>query len=194
MKKILIFALKDVCYNSYLYFEDKLGEMLRTLGCDVTFFRAKNEPLAHLEKFCDATFDAMFEFNSDLPKIKMDDGSYFLDHIHAPFFDVLLDHPLYHHDMLKQQLMNFHVICLDENHKNYILQNYPHIKSVHVCSMTGEEILPAVPMEKRPVPVLFSGTYTPPAEVWNAIETCPPFLGDDIKKLIDEVNNVKKGE
>ena len=187
MKKILICALKSVCYNSYLYFEDRLGSELEKLGCEVTYFRASEEPIEHLERYVGASFDAVLEFNSDLPKIKMDDGSYFLDHIQAPFYDVLLDHPLYHHDMLKQQLMDFHVICLDINHRDYILKNYPHIKSVDVVSMTGESAAICPPMAERSTDVLFLGTYTSPAEVYDAIEHCPPFLAADIKKLIDRM-------
>lgn len=187
MKKILICALKSVCYNSYLYFEDRLGSELEKLGCEVTYFRASEEPIEHLERYAGASFDAVLEFNSDLPKIKMDDGSYFLDHIQAPFYDVLLDHPLYHHDMLKQQLMDFHVICLDINHRDYILKNYPHIKSVDVVSITGESAAICPPMAERSTDVLFLGTYTSPAEVYDAIEHCPPFLAADIKKLIDRM-------
>ena len=184
MKKILICALKSVCYHSYLYFEDRLGSELKKHGWQVTYFRASEESLTHLERYVGASFDAVLEFNSDLPKVRMDDGSYFLDHIHAPFYDVLLDHPLYHHDMLKQELSDFHVICLDINHRDYILKNYPHIKSVDVVSMTGDAVSPCPPMQKRPIDVLFLGTYTSPAEVLNAIENCPPFLAADIKKLI----------
>lgn len=185
MKEILICELKSVCYNSYLYFAEKLGEQLHKNGWNVTYFRASEEPLEALERFVDMSFDAVLEFNSDLPKIKMDDDSYFLDHIHAPFYDVILDHPLYHHDMLKQKLSDFHVICLDENHRKYILKNYPHIKSADVVSMTGEEAPHVFPIQERSTDVLFCGTYTSPAEVWDAIGNCPSFLGKDIKELIE---------
>lgn len=187
MKKILICALKSVCYNSYLYFEDRLGSELKKLGWDVEYFKASEEPLENLERYAGASFDAVLEFNSDLPKVLMDDGSYFLDHIHAPFYDVLLDHPLYHHDMLRQTLSDFHVICLDINHRDYILKNYPHIKSVDVVSMTGEPAEACLPVCERPIDVLFLGTYTSPAEVFDAIQNCPPFLAADIKKLIERM-------
>lgn len=185
MKKVLIFELKSVCYNSYLYFEDKLAEQLRAHGYDVEIFQLQEEPLENIERYCDTSFDAVIEFNSDLPKLKMEDDSYFLDHIHAPFYDVILDHPLYHHNMLKQTLQNLHVICLDENHKQYILENYPHIKSADVLFLTGEETFPAIPLQNRSTDVLFCGTYTSPSEVWDAIEKSPSFLGNDTKTLID---------
>lgn len=186
MKKILIFQLKNVCYNSYTYFENKIGEGLRNAGYDVTYFQiGRDGELADIEQFIGQHFDLTVEFNSDLPKIFMEDDTHFLSHMDAPFLDVILDHPLYHHDMLKQPLDNFYVCCMDDNHRRYILENYSHIKQVLTLPMTGEEYQPGISFVKRPIPLLFSGTYTSTSEVWDAIEVCPPFIGRDIKRLIE---------
>jgi hypothetical protein len=183
MKKILIFQLKNVCYNSYTYFENKIGEGLKKAGYDVTYFQiGRDGELADIEQFIGQQFDLVLEFNSDLPKIFMEDGSHFLSHMNTPFIDFILDHPLYHHDMLKQPLDNFYVCCMDDNHRRYILENYPHIKGVLTFPMTGEEYLPGIPFAKRSLPLLFSGTYTSTSDVWNAIEVCPPFISRDIKQ------------
>lgn len=142
MKKFLLFQIKPVCYNSYTYFSDAIAKELISLGNSVEIFSSKKESLTAMERFTGQSFDAILDFNSELPKLKMEDDSYFLDRIDAPFYDVILDHPLYHHEMLKQKIKNFHVLCLDENHKKYIETCYPHISSVHVWSMTGEDIAP----------------------------------------------------
>lgn len=186
MKKILIFQLKNVCYNSYTYFESKIGEGLKYAGYDVTYFQVgRDGVLSDIEQFIGQDFDLMLEFNSDLPKIFMEDGSHFLSQMNAPFIDFILDHPLYHHDMLKQPLDNFYVCCMDDNHRRYILEHYPHIRQVLTLPMTGEEYTPGIPFCKRMLPLLFSGTYTSTSDVWNAIETCPPFISRDIKQLIE---------
>ncbi|MGN0482541.1 MAG: glycosyltransferase [Lachnospiraceae bacterium] len=187
MKKILVFQQDSVCYNSYLYFAEQLIREWKVLGFAVELF-GPNEPLEALERFCGQKFDAMFAFNSDLARVSMEDGTAFLDTIEAPFYDVILDHPLYHHDSLKVPLKQFHVICLDENHKRYIEQFYPHIQSVHVVQMTGSmtEEVPC-PIENRSIDVLFTGTYTPPEEVWEAIEQTPVFLKENSKQLIERV-------
>lgn len=186
MNKVLIFQLKNVCYNSYIYFEEQIGKGLSAAGYEVTFFQiGRDGTLADIEQFIGQHFDLILEFNSDLPKIFLEDGSHFLSHMDAPFVDFILDHPLYHHDMLKQPLEQFYVCCMDENHRQYILEHYPHIKDVLFLPMTGEEYRPSIPFQKRELPLLFSGTYTSTADVWKAIEVCPPFLSQDIKKLID---------
>ena len=120
--KFLIFEMKTVCYNSYLYFGDALGLALKKLGCDVEYFKVDEQALDDLEQFIGRHYDGLIDFNSDLPRALMDDDSFFLDHVDAPFIDVILDHPLYHHDSLKNKLNNFHVVCLDSNHKDYILK------------------------------------------------------------------------
>lgn len=53
--------------------------------------------------------------------------------------------------------------------------------------MTGEPAASCPPMCDRPIDVLFLGTYTSPAEVFDAIQNCPPFLAADIKKLIERM-------
>lgn len=185
MKKILILESRSVCYQSYWYFAEQLEKQFNKLRCEVTLFRTTETSFEQLEQFCGTSFDAVFEFNSILPRAKMEDDSYFLDHIDAPFFDIILDHPLYHHDSLKQTLSNFHVLCLDSNHQTYIEENYPHIQSVHRIFLSGEESLPATPMKDRPIEILFTGTYTPANEVFDAISLVPSFLQRDIKNIID---------
>ena len=186
MKRFLIFAVKPVCYHSYLYFAGSLARELTKAGHQVEIFSSEKEPLASMERFTGRSFDAVFDFNSDLPRLKMEEGGYFLDQIHAPFYDIILDHPLYHHDTLKQKITDFHVLCLDENHINYIKECYPHIVSAGLFPVTGEDILPTdASYPKKDLDVLFSGTYTDYREIEDSMKTCPSFLADLTKKLID---------
>ncbi len=190
MKHFLIFAIKPVCYNSYFYFAKALAKALTESGAQIEFFSSEKEPLEAAERFAGRNFDGVFDFNSELPRLKMEDDSYFLDHIHAPFYDIILDHPLYHHDTLKQQISDFHVLCLDKNHIIYINENYPHIASASLFPMTGEDIAPkddSYPQKK--IDLLFSGTYTDYRQIEDSIALTPSFLGDITKKLIDLMQN-----
>lgn len=184
-KHFLLFQVKSVCYDSYIYFSNALAKALKRAGHDVEIFSALDEPLEAAERFVGRTFDAILDFNSELPMLQMEDDSYFLDHIKAPFYDVILDHPLYHHNKLKQPLQNFHVLCLDENHKQYIDTYYPHIASAHVWEMTGDDIHPEqMGYPQKDMDVLFSGTYTDYRDVADSIDTCPAFLGELTWNLI----------
>lgn len=188
--KILIFEMKTVCYNSYLYFGDSLGAALTSLGHSVEYFKIDEDALDDLEKYVGTSYDLLIDFNSDLPRALMDDDSFFLDHVDAPFFDVILDHPLYHHDTLKNKLKNFHVVCLDARHRDYILKYYPHIKSVTVTPMTGElafghESIDWDNFNNRPYDIIFSGTYTDPTRIETAINKMPDLISNNVYELID---------
>ncbi|MBR5635731.1 MAG: glycosyltransferase family 1 protein [Pseudobutyrivibrio sp.] len=186
----LIFEMKTVCYNSYLYFGDSLGNALTQLGHTVEYFKVDENQLDDLEQYVGMHYDAMFDFNSDLPRALMDDDTYFLDHVDAPFFDIILDHPLYHHDSLKHKISNFHVVCLDDNHKKYIQKYYPHIKSVTATPMTGElafgkDQIDWDNFENRNYDILFSGTYTAPARLEKAINNMPAPVAETVYELIE---------
>lgn len=188
--KFLIFEMKTVCYNSYLYFGDSLGNALVKAGHEVEYFKVDEDDLDSLEKYIGKSYDAMIDFNSDLPRALMDDDSYFLDHVDAPFYDVILDHPLYHHDTLKNTLKNFHVVCLDAKHKDYIEKYYHHIKSVTVSPMTGElafgqDSIDWDNWKQRPYDIIFSGTYTDPVRIETAIRKMPDLIVENVFTLID---------
>lgn len=182
MSKYLFFKLKTVSYRSYIYFAESLANALRKTGATVCFFDSEKEPLENMERLTKEHFDAIFDFNSALPRLQMDDDTFFLNHLDAPFYNFLLDHPLYHHDSLKQPIENMHVFCLDNKHVSYVKEYYPHIKSAHLFAMTGDEYQKDV---KKDIPLLFCGSYTPSAEVLDALYKIPPFMQEYTKAAID---------
>ena len=184
MKRFLIFAIKSVCYDSYLYFARSLAAALTGAGASVELFSTEKEPIEAMERFAGQAFDAVFDFNSALPRLEMEEGGYFLDLIDAPFYNLLLDHPLYHHDTLKQTIKNFHALCLDENHAGYVRQYYPHIRSASVFPMTGEDIGTGSAYPEKQIDVLFSGTYTDYREIERSMETCPPYIKDIVWQMV----------
>lgn len=207
-KKFLVLQLREVCYNSYTYFSSMIAKELRARGHEVTIFSSADKPLDAIGQFAGASFDAVIDCNSSAPRLTMEEGGYFLDRIDAPFFNLLLDHPLYHHDSLKCTLQNYHVRCLDENHAAYLRSYYPHLKSVGLWTATGsaasdipgtdrgsyaadisdaDNSSPLLPIAARELPVLFSGTYTDPDEVMRAIRELPLFIQHDLELIISEL-------
>ncbi|MCR5272667.1 MAG: glycosyltransferase [Lachnospiraceae bacterium] len=182
MSDFLFFKLKSVSYGSYIYFADSLADALIKMGDSVTFFDSEIEPLENMERLIGTHFDAIFDFNSALPRVTMDDDSYFLNHLDGPFYDIILDHPLYHHDSLKHPIENMHVLCLDKKHVDYIKENYPHIKSVDFFAMTGSRVKKS---EKKDIDVLFCGSHTASTEVMDVLYKIPPFMRQITTDVID---------
>ena len=169
MEKIKVLLLEDtpICYDSTLYFRQMIQNALEMNGCLVTC--GQSSACGH--------FDAVFGINSDYPVQQAPDGRYFWEKRDIPFYQLILDHPLYHHDRLKENMRNYHVLCLDEKHKTYILKYYPHIKNVTVISLSIESLPDTEEhfeqiWQQKSIDVLFTGTYTSPAQIrekWNRL-------------------------
>lgn len=186
--RFLILKSKAICYNSTYYFADCLADSFQKLGHEAVIFEMQGKSLAELREITREHFDAVFDFNSKVPQgVDDEDGTYFLDAFNAPFFNYILDHPLYQHDNLKERLQNYHVICLDYDHADYIRRYYPHIRSVLVLPIGAMPLAdkPVKTFSKRQYNLLFTGTYTKPEEVLAIIDNCEPGLARDMHKMID---------
>lgn len=65
-------------------------------------------------------YRAVFDFNSLLPRLAMDDGTPVIDLFDGPFYDYIVDHPLFHYNCLMTRAKNFHAIVLDEGQADYV--------------------------------------------------------------------------
>ena len=165
MKKILLFQMNGIAYDSTRFFSSCLGKALENAGIEVSWFDFQRQTMKDLEALCGQSFDAVIDYNSKLPGAVLDDGTPFLNHIQAPFYNYILDHPVYHHANLSVLLENYHVICIDDDHNKYISKWYPHIKSVHTLSVGAAKAENAVKSEQyRKEGILFPATYLNPRD------------------------------
>lgn len=170
MEKIKIFLQKEksICYDSTSFFMQEIKTALEKIGCKVYRGRLTPEDFEVKEKINtlkSSGFCAIFGINSKIPFFKDINGNYGVDTIDVAFYQLILDHPLYHHDILNVSLKNYHVICLDENHKKYIERYYPHIKSVYVMPLQISSSIEASSQfeqiwSEKKYDLLFTGTYT----------------------------------
>jgi glycosyltransferase involved in cell wall biosynthesis len=158
---ILFLQSDPFCYDSAVSFQENIakefaetGFVVRQISCP------KEDALPILKSLYGQSYDIIFDINSLLPSIRDEDGEYCMNHIHGQVWHYILDHPLYHHEVLNCPLDDFCVICPDEKHAAFIRQYYPHIKQA-ICLPLGA--LPAekiIPFSHRNYDVLFTGTYT----------------------------------
>lgn len=148
MRNILIFCTRSLCYFSGEFFARELAEIFQNKGDRVETVLLPDEPgstaatrdlsqFEILEKYIGKTYDAVIDFNSFLPYLTDDDGTPILDEIDAPFYNYLLDHPLYHHPGLSYKLRDYNVICIDKKHAAYVRKYYPHIKKILYQPLPG---------------------------------------------------------
>jgi hypothetical protein len=167
-KRLLFLSNGSVCYDSTTYFIECISRELIELGWEVRHIRLDKsrqvEDLRALASACsDHPYDYVMDINTKLDAIKDDNGIYCIERIGRQFWHYILDHPFYHHDALKQELGNMHVICLDRKHKEYIESAYPHIKECVVMPLAAARSLhAATKITDRKKSLIFTSTYTDP--------------------------------
>lgn len=169
-KRVLIFRSQSLCYSSTDYFADCLAKEFAKAGyTPEVLVLSGNEKgqlgekdAEKLEETLEKEYFAVLDFNSNLPSAVLEDGSYYLDRLCAPFYNILLDHPLYFHAALKENIKDYRVCCIDKNHVEYVKKYYPHIKESIFFPLAGiycgsyEELKP---FEERKMELFLPATY-----------------------------------
>ena len=208
---VLIFKMEGIAYNSTRLFADMLAYGFKRAGAVVDIFDiTKHGNIQELEELKGENYDAVIDFNSKLPDLIMDnnDGKemYFLDSINGSFYNYIVDHPVYHHKFLAHKLKNYNVICIDENHAEYIRQFYPHIKNILVeplgaieadninglmenMGISDKGIYSKGITDHRKNAILFPGTYLDPVGYYEIIEAMPDNMKNGIKAVINIMEN-----
>ena len=88
------------------------------------------EDYSALENLLGRQYDGVVDINSKLPYFVLEDDRRFLDVLGAPFYNYIVDHPLYHHPGLMFPLQNYHAIAIDHYHETYMRSYYPHLQQV----------------------------------------------------------------
>ena len=212
--KVLIFTTRQLCYNSGYYFAHRIGEELEKLGieceyCEIPEYAIPSagtqiaqpaienagksvdeEAEKMLESYIGKEYLAILDFNSKLPRLILDDESYYLDSIDAPFYNFILDHPLYHHSTLDCKLKNYYAFSIDENHCKYIQNFYPHIKAVYQVALGAENVISLENLQEKKKSILIMVTYRNPdiymKQIYNMNKYAEVIVTYNRKKLLKE--------
>lgn len=209
----LVFQSKRLSYDSSWCFMEMLRRALEHLGAQVVVFPLEEEIESRekeLLSLCSMDFDGIFDVNSILPSLKYGE-EYYLNCFDAPFYQLIVDHPMHVHPSLMVPLKNHVVLCLDRQHKEYLQKQYPHLKKVYYMPFAGipaEEFLTGeldspdkeadrllqvnkgkscvLPMEARPYNILFPGTYTPLDYFWQQMDAHGDYYSEIAEEILRE--------
>lgn len=168
---ILIFTSREICYNSHYFFAHQMENAFEKLGYSVEMceFTKEDDFDAVLSPHLGKTYKLILDFNSLLPQLEEEDGTPVLNMIQGPFFDYILDHPLFHYNCLTSKADDFHAILLDEAQEEYVKKYYKGVKSTLMMPLGATE---AVCNSKRievPDCILFIGSYDSEEKLLNMI-------------------------
>lgn len=188
-QKILLFESRELCYESNRYFMNRLEEAFLELGYPVHICDLSEEQEEKLEALLEIKeqFLAAVDFNSLLPRMVMEDGTPYLDELAVPFYNYIVDHPLYHHPGLIRPVKDYHVVCIDNLHAAYVRQYYPNVKSVHVVPLGGMEADYQRSQEQKRFELLFLGTYVSVNQLYEDIENLDSMQRMEVKELIQRM-------
>lgn len=186
-EKILIFTSREICYNSHFFFAHQMGGAYEKLGYEVEYceFTRESDFDAVLSPHLGKTYKLMLDFNSLMPQLAEEDGTPVLDMIDGPFYDYILDHPLFHYNCLSAKAKNFHAILLDQAQEAYVKRYYPGVKSTLLMPLGATE---AFTKEKRtlvPDCVLFIGSYDSEEKLYGMIEQSKEPIRTLAKKVLE---------
>lgn len=160
MKKILFVHTRELCYYSGRFFLQQMAAACRNLGADTEFMALETmKDFEGLEQRMGEDFAAIIDINSKLPYVIRENGEPLLDDLGAPFYNYIVDHPLYHHPGLVFPLKDYHVLGIDRRHCLYMQQYYPHLQQVSFLPLGATASAKQIPYEKRRIPLLVSCTY-----------------------------------
>ncbi len=164
--RILICKSSTLSYGSARFFLQQIIAELEKREVAVEFFSVQEDysNIDGLECYAEQAFDAVLDVNGRLPLMVMEDGSHLIQHIHAPYFNYLVDHPMHLHPLLQCTAQNYHILCLDEFHRQYIRQYYPWRKECYVLPLAASVPEHFIPFPERSRPIFFPGTYVPLVE------------------------------
>ena len=146
MKKIVMF---DGEIETQAYFTYQMRDEFERLGYEVfTFDLSKlGGSFSRLIRFVEKDNTALVCFNfhgMTLGDIFQDpeDGSWFWDAVHAPCYNIVVDHPYYYHRFL-EKLPEYYVhVSIDRNHDKYMKEYFPQLRRIPFLPLAGTQLDP----------------------------------------------------
>lgn len=174
------------------YFSEQIAAEFQTQGIAVCFvdYHRLAETVEELYRFIEPGKTALCTFNfigiSGEEIFREDNGSTIWENREMPCLNMIVDHPLYYHSKLEHPLPNMKIFCVDRNHVSYMRRFYPGVETAFL-PLAGNVILPeqgeAIPYEKRPYELVFTGNYTPLDDIYRRIGALPK----DYRKFYGEI-------
>lgn len=186
---VLLFESRDLCYESNRYFMECIKEALENKKYPVEICDLSVQMEEKLEQILKKKENYLFavDFNSLLPRMEIEDGTPYLNALGIPFFNYLVDHPLYHHAGLKKQFSGYSVFCIDTCHQTYIKKLYPHIEHVFYLPLGAVQANMERSFDRKRLDLLFLGTYEPEDALYRELDEYPLWQKKEVASLIERM-------
>lgn len=107
---------------------------------------------------------ACITFNNMGYNLCEDKGFNLWEQYQIPYYDIQMDHPFHYADKIKHLPCTTRLYCIDRKHVAYVRRFFPNIRQVgflpHGGTSIDERDLAVLPLEARPVDVLYAGSLS----------------------------------
>lgn len=161
------------------YFSKQLGKYFTNMGYSVFYYDYWEEERSFqsLKKFVSHGDTVMITFNfhglEEGEVFYNDDGSIFWEKEDIPCYNIVLDHPLYYHKMLKKLPKKYYQISIDRYHKSYMEKYWGGIMMGPFLPLAGTRLAKKEKLtafQERPIDLIITGNYAPPKTFQKYIE------------------------
>lgn len=117
-----------------------------------------DEELVRLRAFLLEPVTAVISFNNIGMHLELSDGKNLWDRYAVPFYNILMDHPFHYKEALEQAPEQMVLLCMDENHIEYVNRFFPNIKKAVFFPHAGIQLdFSYLPIQERKIDVLYAG-------------------------------------
>lgn len=158
---ILLYRDTGICCNLLNLFIEGLGNALEKNQQQIEYFDAESEGKDALTKYIGRHFKAIIGIQTYFFAIMLQDGSTNLhDLIHGPKYNIILDHPAWMKDEIKQAPKDYYLLLHDRNYISFAGQYYKNLAGcIHFPPAGMLPCTPYIPMEERKYDISFIGSY-----------------------------------
>jgi len=157
----------------------QLGKTFAALGMEIFYYDYWEEESSfrELKDFVEVGNTIMITFNfhglEEGERFYGKDGNIFWDVYKIPCFNIVVDHPLYYHKMLKKLPEKYYQISIDRYHEKYMKKYWKNIALGPFLPLVGTRLhpeKPLLPIAERSIDIVMTGNYTPPETFRKYIE------------------------
>lgn len=141
-RRVLMFHREDVCYNTMNIFSDIVAGKFRERGIEVGFIdmnKTGDELADEYVREMIVGFDAALAIGSAGQHEVNMDGTSIYEYMDVPFYNWIVDHPCTCLQTIESDLKNYHIICIDRDHRSFLADNCPKLAGSHFIPLGGLE-------------------------------------------------------
>lgn len=186
---VLIYYGEIFCYNIPNDILIQLGNAFERKGIRVEYYDEQKGDIAGLSKYFGRRFKAVIGVQSYLFSVKLNNSDYIHNNIIGPKFNIILDHPVWHHSKLINVPKDYYVLTHDNNYKLFVDKYYKGVTETFLLPPAANHIITDryIDYDNRSHDVIFIGTYGDYREKEAMINSCQEDVRAIAWQMVDEL-------